>query len=70
MSTSDKIADYLKAGHTLTPLEALEKFQCLSLSQRCGELKKRGLPIETEMVEVGKKRVARYRLRVREGLFD
>ena len=51
----------LQAGEKLTPLLALEKYHCLSLSQRIGELKKQGWPILTEMVEVASgKRVACY----------
>ncbi len=40
-----KILRALQSGKTLTPLSALNEFQCLSLSQRCGELRKMGWPI-------------------------
>lgn len=51
----------LQGGERLTPLIALNKFQCLSLSQRVGELKRAGWPIVSEMVSVGSgKRVACY----------
>jgi Helix-turn-helix domain len=52
----------LKQGQKLTPLVALQQFGCLSLSQRIGELKRKGWPIISEMVEVGVKRVAQYRM--------
>lgn len=35
----------------LTPLTALNKYRCLSLSQRVGDFKKEGLPIVSEQVE-------------------
>lgn len=53
----------LKQGEKLTPLVALDKFRCLSLSQRVGDLKKMGWPILSEMVAVPSgKRVAQYRM--------
>lgn len=56
-----KILRYLRNGGSLTPLEALEKFGCLSLSQRCGELRRAGWPIVAHLVKVGEnKKVARY----------
>jgi hypothetical protein len=54
----------LKQGERLTPLLALERFNCLSLSQRMGELRKDGWPIVVRTVEVNSgKRVAEYSLR-------
>jgi hypothetical protein len=54
----------LKQGQRLTPLLALAEFNCLSLSQRIGELKKMGWPITTEMVKVASgKSVAQYTLK-------
>lgn len=51
----------LKAGERLTPLTALEKYQCFSLSQRMGELKRSGWPIMSQMVRVNSgKKVAEY----------
>lgn len=53
----------LKQGHKLTPLNALRMFNCLSLSQRIGDLKREGWPIKTQMVEVNsRKKVAEYSL--------
>jgi hypothetical protein len=51
---------YLASGASITPLQALRKFNCLSLSQRIGELKRDRWPIKVELVKVGEKRVARY----------
>lgn len=51
----------LKQGERLTPLTALEKYRCFSLSQRMGELRRSGWPIRSEMVTVTSgKKVACY----------
>ncbi len=56
-----ELLDALKAGDRLTPLIALDRFACLSLSQRIGELKRMGWPICSEMIQVHSwKRVACY----------
>jgi hypothetical protein len=56
-----QILDALKRGERLTPLTALEKYQCFSLSQRCGELRRAGWPIRSQMVKVNSgKSVAMY----------
>jgi len=61
MSQRQEILRYLAKGHTLTVLEAIERFGCYALSQRCTDLRREGWPIFSEMVEVGNgKRVARY----------
>lgn len=53
----------LKKGERLTPLSALERYRCFSLSQRMGELKRAGWPILTQMVPLHSgKKVAEYRL--------
>ena len=57
------ILHHLQDGYTLTPLEALQRFNCFSLSQRVTELRQRGHPISTRMVKLKSgKRVAEYRL--------
>ncbi len=60
MSQKLEILRYLAQGKTLTPLESLEKFRCLTLSQRVTELRKDGWPVQSELVQVGAKRIARY----------
>ena len=50
MSQKERILDYLMQGHTLTRLEALDRFQCMSLSQRVGELIRLGNPIKREFI--------------------
>lgn len=42
----------LKRGERLTPLVALERYACLSLSQRMGELRRSGWPIVSQTVTV------------------
>lgn len=62
-TVSYEILMALKQGYKLTPLMALQMFDCLSLSQRIGELKKEGWPIQTQMVQVNSgKKVAEYSL--------
>lgn len=60
------IADWLKLGCTITPLEALNMFGCMRLGARIYDLREQGLAIKSEMVEVetrtGKARVALYSL--------
>ncbi len=60
MSQRLNILRALASGAMLTPLDALKKFDCLTLSQRVTELKEQGWPIVSRMVRVGRKRVARY----------
>lgn len=56
-----QILAWLKSGHTLTPLEALDKFGCLRLGARIYEMRQNGIPVRRKMIKVGKnKRVARY----------
>ena len=58
-----RILRYLRSGGSLTPLEALQMFGCMALSQRVGELSRAGWPIISEMVRLSSgKRVARYRM--------
>jgi hypothetical protein len=64
MTQREEILAYLSQGHTLTPVEALHRFGCLSLSQRVGQLKREGHPVRSELIPVksvrGVKYVARY----------
>ncbi len=47
-SQTQAIREYLLQGHTLTPLEALEKFGCFRLGARIADLKKEGLKIHSD----------------------
>lgn len=53
----------LMNGERLTPLTALEKYRCFSLSQRMGDLRRSGWPIVSQMVKLSSgKSVAQYRM--------
>ncbi len=62
MSQETRILAHLKAGHSLTQLEALNKFGSLRLGARVYQLKAKGYPIRSNLVRLNGKRVARYRL--------
>lgn len=52
----------LKARY-ITPLDALRHVGCLSLSQRCGELRKAGVKVADKWVKLGNgKRVKAYKV--------
>lgn len=51
-SQSVAIARYLEAGGRLTPLLALELFGCFRLAARVGELRNRGMVIQTDWIQV------------------
>lgn len=60
-SQSEKILAWLRSGNTLTPLEALDRFQTLRLGGRIYDLKKAGHDIKKRMVETRSgKHVAEY----------
>lgn len=61
MSQKDRILNHLKR-RPLTPLQALNLYDCLRLGARVYELRNQGHQIDTEWVEKGGKRYARYRL--------
>lgn len=49
-TVKDMIMDRLLAGGTVSPLQALQEFGCLSLPQRISELRARGEPIKGRLV--------------------
>lgn len=51
LSKKDALRQAFVSGEVLTPLIALNKYRCLSLSQRVGEFVKEGLAIKSEKVE-------------------
>lgn len=61
MSQNKLIGEYLKSGHSITQMDALNLFQCSRLASRINDLKNRGLAINKEMITLPNgKRVARY----------
>lgn len=63
-SQNQAIREYLEAGHSITPLEALNKFNCFRLGARIADLKKQGLRIVASTIKDPKtgKRYANYAL--------
>lgn len=63
-SQRSKILQYLQKGYSITPISALDKFQCFRLGARIWDLKDKGHQIETDMIDDKKtgKRYASYRL--------
>jgi len=59
-SQEKRILEALRAGDKLTPLDALERFGCFRLGARIHDLRRKGWPIESEIVKRGGKRVAVY----------
>lgn len=64
LTQAEQILNYMKTGHTITTLEALNFFRCFRLASRISELRAEGHPIVTDMISTqhSGKMVARYRL--------
>lgn len=60
MTQCDAILAHLRAGNTLTPLEALQMFGTLALHSRANELRARGHDVKCTMVTRNGKRVGCY----------
>lgn len=53
-----KLLAHLMTGATITPLEALQRFNCMSCSQRLGDLRRdEGIPVQSRFIttSTGKK---------------
>lgn len=61
-SQNIRLYNWLMKGHTITALEALQRFGTLRLAARVWELRQDGLKIDGERVAAGPKTVVRYRL--------
>jgi hypothetical protein len=61
-----RIRKYLESGRSITALDALHLYNCFRLGARIHNLKREGMNILSEMIEItsdGKqKRIARYKL--------
>ena len=63
LSISQKIEKLLLKGKTITPLQALNQFDCLRLGARIHDLRKTGMQIETiDHRTPSGKHVAKYKL--------
>jgi len=66
MSQKQQVANYLQSGKSLTPIQALTKFNTLRLAAIIFKLKAEGLKIKTELMNIGTKKnprnVAKYSL--------
>ena len=51
MSKKDAILKALQSGEKLTPLDALKRFGCMTLSQRVSEWRRQGKPIADKFVD-------------------
>ena len=51
ISQNAMILNFLESGGSLTPIEALEKFQCFRLAARMNDLRKKGYVIQTEILK-------------------
>ena len=49
MSQKKDILKYLQSGEELTPIKALNLFNCFRLAARIEELRKEGYPIESQL---------------------
>ena len=63
MTQNSTILDMLRDG-PITALDALREAGCFRLAARISDLRAMGYDIESEMVEVNGKRIARYTLAV------
>ena len=61
-SQNERILAYLQSGKTLTPLQALDRFNCLRLGGRIFNLRGMGYNIKTTFVHRGEKTFASYKL--------
>lgn len=62
LSQNEQIRQHLESGKKITPLEALQQFNCLRLGARIHNLKAMGLSISSKLVEQNGKRFSEYSL--------
>lgn len=61
-SQAKQILELLKRGESISPLEALQKFNCMRLGARIKDLRDEGHKIQTLDEKRNGKRYARYKL--------
>ena len=62
MSQNTQILKHLQSGKSITPMDALRKFQCFRLAARIADLRQAGHNIHAELEKKEDKRYARYSL--------
>lgn len=62
MKQEDAILDWLRQGHSLSPLEAMQRFQCLRLGARVFDLRRKGHAIVSRTERQGRKAWSVYML--------
>ena len=60
MTQNKNIANYLKNGKSITPIQALNKFNCFRLAARISDLRNDGMKIITKIVTKEGKSYASY----------
>lgn len=62
MTHKRQLFNHLLAGKSITPLQALNEYKCMSCSQRLGDLRRDyGIPIQSKFITVASgKRVKQY----------
>lgn len=62
-SQTVRILEWMLEGNSITPLEALEKFQCFRLGARIADIKAKGYLVYSEFVTTpSQKKVKQYHL--------
>ena len=57
---NDQIRMYLETGKSLTPMDALVRFNCFRLAARIKDLRDEGVAINSELVHKDGKKYSRY----------
>ena len=60
MTQNQQIANYLNKGKAITPIQALNKFNCFRLAARISDLRNDGMNINTKIVTKEGKSYASY----------
>ena len=59
-SQNNRILEYLRQGHSLTPLLALRLFGSLRLAARAWDLRQRGIKVKQRRITINHKRISVY----------
>jgi len=60
MTQVDAILTHLQTVGPITPIDALRDYGCFRLAARIADIRKMGITVETEIVDAGDKRFAKY----------